>query len=364
MPDGKKTSENARRRAGGVIMIVGGGFAGAVAARELAGAGRSVVIVEAADLIGGKVRAYACKATARCENCGVCLANGLWEDVEKNKSIRVMTGARLVDLTGTNGDFTAAVKSRSGVETIAGVSRVAVATGFQTTRINRLNGAAELSRAMTPPLARPSDENTGSILLGSQLEKMLKERGEAGVLAQPPRHVAFVQCFGSRDRKENAGHCSKVCCGYAARAAKVLKKDYPQAEITFFYMETQMANRENQFDALKEMGFHFIKCRPIQISGGRAPAVAYDDPETGQREKRFFDLIVLSDGIRAGDDAGRIAEICGLGQKESGFLKYVTDASEAKKTGVYLIGCAKGPSTIEEVYQDAVASAREILFAG
>ena len=331
------------------FLILGGGLAGAVAAKKLADAGQSVTIVEAADAIGGKVRGYGCKAAEQCENCGVCLANGLWEDVEQNKSIRKMTRSRLIDLTGTKGDFTAAVKGEAGIETLTGLSAVVVATGFAEPSGIGLSGFAEI-------------EKPAQVMRGSQLEHVLRDRGAGGLFAQPPKRVAFVQCYGSRDRKENASYCSKICCAYATRAAKVMKALDSDVDITFFYMDIQTVKGENYFDALQDLGIRFIKCRPIRITGGEAPEITYDDPASGHREKQAFDLIVLSDGIRAGDDAGRIAELCGLGQKKSGFLRYVTDASEAKRTGVYLIGCAKGPHKIEEVYQDAVTATEEILF--
>jgi len=332
------------------VLVAGGGLAGSVIAKELAENGRSVTIIETDKVVGGKVRDYGCKATDECNNCGVCLTGGLWEAVEKSQAINVISNAKLVDLGGTKGDFTAAIKTASGIQNITGISEVVVATGFKKTADHGLVGSLEI-------------ENTDNVLLGSKLENVLKDRTEASIFDKEPKSVAFVQCVGSRDCKDNALYCSKVCCAYTTRAAKVIKHYYPEAEITFFYMEMQTVESGNYFDSIKESGFKFVKCRPIKITGGEKPEVTYDNPKSGKVENQSFDLIVLADGIRANDDAARIAELCGFNQTSAGFLQYVDSASCGKQTGIYLAGCVKGPSKIEEAYNDSIAVAREILFA-
>jgi len=332
------------------VLVAGGGLSGSVIAKELAENGKSVTIIEAGEVVGGKVRDYGCKATDECNNCGVCLTGGLWEAVEKNELINVIPNAKLVDLGGTKGDFTAAIKTASGIENITGISEVVVATGFKKTTEHGFGGSLEV-------------ENTAGIMLGSKLENVLKDRNESGIFDKEPKSVAFVQCVGSRDCKDNALYCSKVCCAYTTRAAKVIKHYYPEVAITFFYMEMQTVNSGNYFDSITESGFDFIKCRPIKITGGALPEVVYDNPNSGKRESQSFDMVILADGIRANDDAGRIAELCGLNQTPAGFLQYVENASDGNKTGIYLAGSVKGPLKIEEAYNDSIAVAREILFA-
>jgi heterodisulfide reductase subunit A len=344
---GKLTSKEANMS---VVLVIGGGLSGSVIAKELAENGKAVIIIEADKVVGGKVREYGCKATDECNNCGVCLTSGLWEAVEKNDLIKVIPSAKIIDLSGTNGDFTAAVKTASGIENIVGISEVVVATGFKKTTEHGFGGSVEI-------------ENTDNIMLGSKLENVLKDRNGVGIFEKEPKSVAFVQCVGSRDCKDNALYCSKVCCAYTTRAAKVIKHYYPQVEIAFFYMEMQMVVSGNYFDSITESGFDFIKCRPIKITGGVAPEIVYDNPNSGKRENQSFDMIVLADGIRANDDAGRIAELCGFNQTSAGFLQYVESASDGQKTGIYLAGSVKGPLKIEEAYNDSIAVAREILFA-
>jgi len=329
------------------VLIVGGGMAGCAVAKELLENEVLVTIVEASDEIGGKVRGYGCKATEACNNCGVCLSAGLWKKVTDSKNINILRRSKLIDLLGEKGRFTAAVKNDDGIQFIEGISSVVVATGFRPTSVDSFNGFIELDGAER-------------VMTGSDLERLFRGRASDKLFEEPPASVAFIQCYGSRDSKENAMYCSKVCCSYSTRAAKVIREFYPDCEIALYYMELQMVNEGNYFQELKDIGVEFIKCRPVKIDGSQG-IVAYDDPDSGIREERGFDVIVLSDGIHATDDADRIAEVCGLCLSEEGFLKYTTGISEAEESGVYITGCASGPKKIETVYSESVSVAKEIL---
>jgi heterodisulfide reductase subunit A len=334
-----------------MVLVVGGGLAGAAAAKELAASGRQVMIAEASDTIGGKVRGYGCKATDLCNNCGVCLTKNLWQTVENNDLIDIKTGFRLTDLRGTKGSYKASLKSGSETCLVENITDVIIATGFKDPDASRFDGFVEIS-----------DNGTGGIIPGSDIEKLLSGRGGTELFEKAPGSVCFIQCFGSRDKKEHTMYCSRICCAYSSRAAKVIKQYYPDTAITFFYMEMQQVKCGGYFDELKELGIDFIKCRPIKAGAGTPAYVEFDNPETGKREKRTFDLIVLSDGIRPADDAARIAEICGLGQTEDGFIKYVKNADDPKDTGIYITGCAGGPKRIDEVYAESAAVAKRLIF--
>jgi len=330
------------------VLIVGGGMAGCTIAKELSENGVFVTIVEAADEIGGKVRGYGCKATEVCNNCGVCLAAGLWKKIDTNKNIEILSRTRLIDLTGKKGCFKAAVKNDDGIKYIENLSNVVVSTGFKPGSLKNFNSFVEL-------------DGIKKIMTGSDLERLFKERTSDKLFGKPPSSIAFIQCYGSRDSKEKAMYCSRVCCSYSTRASKVIRSMYPECEIAFYYMELQMVNEGNYFQELKDLGVEFIKCRPVHIDGDKG-IVEYDDPDTGKREARRFDIVVLSDGIHPTADADMIAEICGLCQDETGFLKYTTGLSETKDSGIFVAGCAGGPKKIEDTYAESASIVREILF--
>jgi len=329
------------------VLIVGGGMAGCTVAKELSENGIFVTIVEAEDDIGGKVRWYGCKATDACNNCGVCLSAGLWNSVINNKNIEILKKTRLVDLMGEKGCFSAAVKNDDGIRYIEDLSNVVVSTGFKPGSLENFNSFVEL-------------DGVDKIITGSDLEKLFRGRTSGSLFDKPPSSVAFIQCYGSRDAREKAMYCSRVCCSYSTRAAKVMRSYYPDCEIVFYYMELQMVNEGDYYQELKDLGVEFVKCRPVHVNGAKG-IVEYDDPESGKRKERAFDVIVLSDGIHPTFDSDRIAEICGLCQDETGFLKYTTGLSETRDSGIFIAGCAAGPKKIEDTCSESASIAREIL---
>jgi len=331
------------------VLIVGGGMAGCAIAKELSENGIFVTIVEEADDIGGKVRGYGCKATDVCNNCGVCLAAGLWNKITDNENIEILRRSRIIDLMGKKGDYSAAVKNSDGVRVVEGISSVVVSTGFRPTSTDNFNSFVEL-------------DGIDKIITGSDLERLFKDRTTEKLFKTPPSSIAFIQCYGSRDTREKAMYCSKVCCSYSTRAAKVIKNYYPDCEIAFYYMELQMVNEGNYFQELLDLGLEFVRCRPVHVDGKNG-TIEYDDPDSGKRQARTFDVVVLSDGIHPTDEADRIAEVCGLCQDETGFLKYTTGLSETRESGVYIAGCAGGPKKIEDSYAEAASIVKEILSA-
>ena len=327
------------------VLVVGAGLAGCTTARELAENGVRVTLAEAADSIGGKVIQYGCKATDKCNNCGLCLTASLWEQVEQNKNIDIRLKTKLIDLMQEGDRYIAALQSADGTITSEQFDKVVVSTGFAPSSLETYNGFVEL-------------HESAGILTGSRIEELCAERTGAGLFETPPERVAFIQCYGSRDQKEHAMYCSRVCCSYATRAAKVIKYFYPECRVVFFYMELQMVNRGDYYQSLLDAGIEFVKCRPIQVTGGKPAGVSYDDPATGKRMTEFFDWVVLSDGIRPDvAQARKISELCGLQQDAAGFLHHVN----SDKPDVRVTGCAAGPKKIAETYMESLAVARGLL---
>jgi len=321
------------------VLIIGGGFSGCTVAYELAVvSGMKVTIVEKSAGIGGKVRNYGCKATDKCNNCGVCLAAGLWEKVEKDRNVCILNNSKLVDVTGKAGDFSAIVKTQDGKKYINGISSIVVATGFEE----------------SPVCGHLQLEGKQGIIRGLELEKICKGRSGKALFEKAPDSIAFVQCVGSRDKKEDSTYCSRVCCSYSTRAAKVIRQTYPECRIAFFYMEMQAVSGGDYFLEMKEKyDVEFIKCRPLRIKGGEPALIEYEDPESGKLEQRAFEIICLSDGIHPPRDVDITAELCGLSQDKYGFLKDGND-------GIYVAGCAKKPAKIEETWSDSAAVSEQV----
>jgi len=327
-------------------MVIGGGLAGCASALELADNGFDVTIIEKGAAIGGKVRNYGCKATDSCNNCGVCLSGGLWDRVENNKRIKVLTGSQLMDVSGNFKEYEACISDGVKMYTQAGIWAFIISIGFDAF-FSLSAGSLEF-------------ENSDNIISGSHLENLLADRKRDAVFSWNPKNIAFIQCFGSRDVHEKAGYCSRVCCGYSTRSARVLRKYYPDAGITFFYMDLQQVENGDYFRALNGEGMEFVRCRPVKVKRGSPVKVLYENPGTHSLIEREFDLVILSEGVHPPKDADRIAEICYLGIDGNGFLKKAGNSEDDEK-GIYLAGCVTGPRRIEETYNDALAAARNII---
>lgn len=330
----------------GSVLVIGGGLAGCTAAIELAENNREVIIVEKSAAIGGAVRYYGCLATDRCNHCGLCLVGELWKRVEEHENITILNNSQIKDILGTKGNYNAVLKSEKGIERVCDIAAIIVSIGFDQVDA-KLTGSFE-----------SGDFN--NVITGKQLEQLCANRSRDGLFKQAPQNIAFIQCYGSRDIKQKAVYCSRVCCNYSTKVAKVLKSYYPKVRIVFFYMDLQQVEKGEYFESLSKLGIEFIRCRPVRFKANSPGTVIYERPGFKGIVEEKFDFIVLSEGIHPASDADRIAEICNLGLDRAGFLKYIASGDT---TGIYIAGCASGPKKIEETYADALQTAREIVAA-
>jgi len=255
-----------------------------------------------------------------------------------------MTNTDILDIKGKqgwSGWYTVSVVSSQVEQTLDDIKAIIVSTGFD-------------SQTDVFP-AHLHIDNTDGLMTGSALEELLLKRTHTDLFEHAPKNVAFIQCLGSRDENEGGLYCSRVCCSYSTRAAKLIRSYYPECRIVFFYMELQNVESGDFYTGLRELGIEFIKCRPSKITGGNGISIEYDDPVAGVKTKAF-DFTILSNGIHAGVDNDRIAEVCRLGIDKDGFLR-----SAGEDSGIYVCGCARAPMKIDEAYADAVAVANKIL---
>ena len=322
-------------------LVIGGGIAGCSSAQSLAEEGFKVLLMEKTGRLGGKVAEMGCKAAGSCSNCGVCLSAGLWEKVAANGGITVVFDTEILDCSGKNGAFRVTARSR-GVPAEYDAGRIVVATGYRDAGIGQGTNV-EISAA--------------SVITGAELERMIRDR-DPGIFPEPPGSVAFLQCYGSRDTTEKAAYCSRVCCSYASRSARLIRSLHPQTEIEMFFMDIQRVGRGCSEDELLESGISIIRARPEKVSELNGRAVVQF--ESGGIRRRDYDLVILSCGIAPGEDNERLAELFGLGFDRFGFLREVRDGD---LTGVYVAGCAGGPRRIEEARAEGLEAAARILAA-
>jgi heterodisulfide reductase subunit A2 len=81
-----------------------------------------------------------------------------------------------------------------------------------------------------------------NVLSALRVERLLAPHGPYGRVLRPsdgkvPDSVAFVQCAGSRDQSLGVPWCSRVCCMYAIKQAMLLAGSLPMVDITIYYMD-------------------------------------------------------------------------------------------------------------------------------
>ncbi len=168
-----------------------------------------------------------------------------------------------------------------------------------------------------------------------------------------PKKIAFLQCIGCRDETCGNNYCSSVCCMYAIKQATLAHEHNPDAEITLFYMDVRTHGKG--FDAARERAvaennLRLIHARPPRVEDvfGHGLLLTWVDDAGGHHYEKF-DLVVLSQGLEAPDDAVPLAAAAGIDLNQYQFA--ATDAYAPLATsrpGVYVIGAFQGPKDIPD----------------
>ncbi len=403
------------------ILILGGGIAGITSALELAKSGAHVYILEKNLYLGGRSARFGCKGSEECNKCSVCIVNHKLEEVRSYSQINLLTNAELQNVDEQDGAFkvkilrkpvyvdqikciscglcyencpvegkaifppfpqlipdvyyideekcialkgkkcqichdicpTGAINLKAEAEELQlDVSSIIVATGFTPFQAER---KGQYGYGRYP-----------NVITGIELEEQIKLTG--GIKrpsdGKSPKNIAFIQCVGSRDVQMGNNYCSQVCCGYAIRSARFLRKHIPDSEITIFFMDLQSFGKDfNQFYQKAKDEIHFLRGMPgnIEESEDNRLLINYELNEEDKVEKKEFDLVVLSVGITPNDDNKKLAELLGIQLNEDGFFKEynLENPVNSSRPGIFLAGTCAGPKDISNSIAQAIEAAAE-----
>ncbi len=335
------------------IAVIGGGIAGSSAAVELAKAGNEVFIIEKSSELGGNVKHYGCKAVEVCTKCNLCLVDDVINEVFNNENIKIYYKTLVNDFYGEPGNYTLGIENEGNFSSLDNLDYIVLATGY--TKWSKLETGT------------PEIYNDEHIIWASELEDYLENRLDHVESEDPiklgykPESAIFIQCNGSRSIQEKAKYCSKICCGYDYRLARVLKHYYPEIDITMFFMDFQEAGylQSITFDKLDEEGIDYINCKPMRIDKlNNGLKMTYEDQRTGKTDEKNTQLLILSEGIHASDINETWSKLFNLQLNEYGFL---TPIEDEKDTGVFLAGTIKGPKDIAMTISDSKNVAYRII---
>ena len=82
-----------------------------------------------------------------------------------------------------------------------------------------------------------------NVITSMEFERLICAGGPtAGHFVRPgdkqrPKRIGFIQCVGSRNPKIGRPYCSNICCMNTIKEAQLLMDNYPDTEVTVFYLD-------------------------------------------------------------------------------------------------------------------------------
>ena len=319
-------------------LVIGGGVAGMVTAKNLADQNYETYLIEKTDILGGQARHL--HETWRGENIQQYLA-GLIKEVESNKNIKIFLNAGIEHVDGFVGDFKTTIQHNGKSKVLEhGVTIIA-------------SGASAL---------KPDQYLYGKdrrVVTGLEFQQRLIDGDPS--LGQLNTAV-FVQCVGSRipDRP----YCSKVCCTQSIKGALKLKELNPKMNIFVLYRDMRSYGlREDLYRKARCSGINFIRydfdkeITVVSDQGGLQ--VTFNDCVLRRQMEVCPDLLILASAI-VPEKKNPLAQFYKITQNNDGFfmeahvkLRPVDFATD----GVFLCGLAHAPKTIDESITQAQAAA-------
>jgi quinone-modifying oxidoreductase subunit QmoA len=169
-----------------------------------------------------------------------------------------------------------------------------------------------------------------------------------------PKSVAFVQCAGSRD-ENHLPYCSTVCCLASLKQTTYVRKLYPEAKVTIFYIDVRTPGQLQEFASKvrSDEAVELVKGKVAKVEEDAQTndlRVTVEDVLGGKKMTRTFELVVLATGM-VPQTAGLPAD---FKLDEFGF---VMNGSP----GLFGAGCAKRPAEVSATVRDATGAALKSL---
>jgi heterodisulfide reductase subunit A len=168
---------------------------------------------------------------------------------------------------------------------------------------------------------------------------------------KPAEKIAFIQCVGSRDVKNNR-YCSSVCCMHATKEAMLAYEHNPNVKSYIFYMDLRAAGKGFQKYIARgeqEYNISYIRSRIAKITEDQNenPVIQYEDPESSKTEKITVDLAVLATSLMPRRDVEELAKVLGVELDDYNFFKTgLLNPLDTTRPGIFVCGCCRGPTDI------------------
>lgn len=208
-----------------------------------------------------------------------------------------------------------------------------------------------------------------NVFTSLEVERMLDPDGPYGGLflrasdGEIPAKVGIVLCVGSREEGIGAPYCSTICCNSALKQARTIIRRYPKAEITIFHRDIRTNGFGSEaylrsLESLSKVDFIYGRITSLEEDERNQDIIIrYEDGE-GRKERGRFSAVVLATGLRAPDDARKLASLFGIKLNRYRFAETTSFSPiETDNPRVVVAGTFTGPKGVEEAVREGTAAA-------
>jgi len=370
-------------------LVIGAGTAGLTAALTLAHGGFPVKLVERAQELGGLVRKLHIlyPTMQRAEE----FISEKVKAVQINPNIEVLTQARILDVSGSAGNYHVSVGG-NGHRAAFDVGAIIVATGAQPSYPNgllrydgrrvitqfELEGRLKVGpssalrlRPSTAPFdcalrLRPSTSLRTSSGQAQDKLRTSSGQGPSSGSGQSPVDVQNIVMIHGAGREEEQLSCSGVYCMATLKNAILLKKMKPEANISILFRDLQTFGElcEDEIVGARQRGINFIHFGPESKPIVKDDVVEVHDLLSGADLSLPYDLVVLSTPLVASDGASTLASMLRIPLDDNGFFPDVHARLRPRNyidSGIYVCGSAHYPADTNESLFQAYSAASKAL---
>lgn len=212
------------------------------------------------------------------------------------------------------------------------------------------------------------------VIDGMQFERINSSSGPfSGVIRRPsdgkiPKEIVFIQCAGSRDREKGKPYCSKICCMYTAKQARLYKHKVPDGQVYVFYMDIRAGGKgyeEFIYRSVEESGMLYLRGQVSRVFEEDGKLIVWGmDTLSGKKIEINADMVVLASAIVPSNGVKELANILKITTDEHGFIQEAhpkLKPIECMTRGVYLAGCGHAPKDIAESVAQGSATASKVF---
>jgi heterodisulfide reductase subunit A len=168
----------------------------------------------------------------------------------------------------------------------------------------------------------------------------------------------LIHCVG----RPEVGYCSKTCCDYLLKIAKLIKDQSPTIEVTELYKHMCLPNKHDEefYEQVQGKGVDFIKIKNAEVHGTTINLTDITDA----KKKLDVDMIIVGTAMVPAAGTAELGVELNIDQHETGFFQEAhlkINPISTNTDGVFVVGGAHGPVGISESMLQAQAAAGKIF---